>query len=46
MILVNKSIKDAVLHSLYKNIGLDSPGQGIAFTVPVDDVVGLKLQGK
>ena len=44
MILVNKSIKEAVLHSLYKNVGLDSPGQGIAFSVPVDDVVGINSQ--
>ena len=25
----------------YKEVGLDSPGQGIAFSLPVDDVVGL-----
>ena len=41
MILVNKTIKEAVLHAVYKNVGLDSPGQGIAFSVPVDDVVGI-----
>lgn len=43
MIIVSQLIKDNVLHSLYKNVGLDSPGQGIAFTIPVDDVVGLSL---
>ena len=41
MILVNKTIKEAVLHAVYKNVGLDSPGQGIAFSLPVDDVVGI-----
>ena len=46
MIIVSKAIKEAVLHSLYKNVGLDSPGQGIAFTVTVDDVVGMDTQDK
>lgn len=41
MILVPKEIKDAVLHALYTDVGLDSAGQGIAFSVPVDSVVGL-----
>ena len=41
MILVPAKIKDAVLHALYKEVGLDTTGQGIAFSVPVDDVVGL-----
>ena len=41
MILVPKEIKDAVLHALYSEVGLDSAGQGIAFSVPVDSVVGL-----
>ncbi len=41
MILVSADIKDAVLHALYKKVGLDTAGQGIAFSVPVDAVVGL-----
>ena len=41
MILVPKKIKDGVLHALYKEVGLDTPGQGIAFSVPVDSVVGI-----
>ncbi len=41
MILIPKEIKDAVLHALYTEVGLDSAGQGIAFSVPVDSVVGL-----
>ena len=41
MILVSSSIKANVLHALYKEAGLDTPGQGIAFALPVDGVVGL-----
>lgn len=41
MILVPKKIKEDVLHALYKNVGLNSPGQGIAFSLPVEEVVGL-----
>lgn len=41
MILVPSSIKEDVLHALYKEAGLDSAGQGIAFALPVDGVVGL-----
>ena len=41
MILVPEKIKDDVLHALYKEVGLDTPGQGIAFSMPVDGVVGV-----
>lgn len=41
MILVPLSIKDAVLHAIYKSAGLKTEGQGIAFSIHVDDVVGL-----
>jgi nitrogen regulatory protein PII len=41
MILVPKEIKDDILHALYKNVGLNTRGQGIAFSMPVDSVVGL-----
>ena len=41
MILVPAEIKDAVLHALYQKVGLQTPGQGIAFALPVDGVVGL-----
>ena len=41
MILVPTEIKDAVLHALYNEVGLDTAGQGIAFSAPVDSVVGL-----
>ena len=41
MILVPKDIKDDVLHAIYKNAGLKSEGSGIAFSMPVNHVVGL-----
>ena len=41
MILVPKEIKDDVLHALYNEVGLETAGQGIAFSAPVDNVVGL-----
>lgn len=41
MILVPTDIKDAVLHALYREVGLKTAGQGIAFSMPVDDVVGI-----
>ena len=41
MILVSSDIKDKVLHAIYKNAGLKSEGSGIAFSLPVDEVVGI-----
>ena len=41
MILVPAKIKDDVLHAIYRNAGLKTPGQGIAFSLPVDSAVGL-----
>lgn len=41
MILVPSSIKDDVLRALYRNVGLKTQGQGIAFSMAVDSVVGL-----
>lgn len=41
MILVPAEIKDDVLRALYRSAGLKTEGQGIAFSVAADDVVGL-----
>ena len=41
LILVPSDIKDKVLHAIYRNAGLKSEGKGIAFSIPVDDVVGV-----
>jgi nitrogen regulatory protein PII len=47
MIVVPTAIKDDILHALYKDVGLNTPGQGIAFTLPVDAAVGLpKAEGE
>ncbi len=44
MILVPTKIKNDILHALYKEVGLQTPGQGIAFSMPVDNVVGLSSE--
>ncbi len=41
MILVPTEIKDNVMRALYKEVGLETAGQGIAFSMPVDAVVGI-----
>lgn len=41
MIVIDSAIKDDLLHNLYRDVGLKTPGQGIAFTLPISDVVGL-----
>ena len=46
MILVPTAIKDNVLHAIYKEVGLETAGQGIAFSVPVDGVVGVMDETK
>ena len=41
LILVPAKIKDDILHAIYQKVGLATPGQGIAFTLPVENAVGL-----
>ncbi|MBR5088613.1 MAG: P-II family nitrogen regulator [Ruminiclostridium sp.] len=41
MILVPKEIKDAVLEAVYKSAGMNTAGQGIAFSMAVNRTVGL-----
>lgn len=41
IILVASGIKEAVLKSINKAAGLETNGKGIAFSMPVSDVVGL-----
>lgn len=41
MILVPAAIKDELLHALYRHAGLNTEGQGIAFSVGVSNVVGI-----
>lgn len=41
MILVPTAIKNDVLHAVYQEAGLKTAGQGISFSLPVTNVVGL-----
>lgn len=41
MILVPTDLRDVILHALYTQVGLNTMGHGIAFALPVDNVVGL-----
>ena len=46
LILVPIEIKEKVLHAIYQKVGLNSPGQGIAFSMPVEDVIGVSSPTK
>ena len=46
MILVPSDIKNDILHGLYRAVGLNTPSQGIAFSMPVDAAVGLFGESK
>lgn len=41
MIVVPKAIKDDVLNAIYQEKGMTKKAQGIAFSLPVSDTVGL-----
>ncbi len=41
MMVVEKDIRDQVLHALYKQMGMQQKAQGIVFALPVSDVAGL-----
>ena len=41
MLVVEKSQRDDILSALYKSMGMDQKAQGIAFSLPVSDAVGL-----
>lgn len=42
MILASNDIVDNILKGLYNSVGTSTPAQGIVFTLPVDDVVGVE----
>jgi len=42
-ILVNENIRDKVMEAINTAAGLDTLGQGIIFSLPVDNVSGVKL---
>lgn len=41
LMVVDSDIKNDVLKAIYEGVGLDSKGQGIAFSLPVEASVGL-----
>lgn len=43
MILTAVEIRDSMLSAIYKAAGLGTDGQGIAFSLPVENVVGIKI---
>ncbi len=43
LIVVNPSITDKVLEAIYTDAGIETKGQGIAFTVPVDNTIGFDV---
>lgn len=43
MTVVEKNVRDKVLHALYKKMGMQQKAQGIVFAMPVSDVAGLAM---
>jgi nitrogen regulatory protein PII len=41
MMVVERNIRDQILHALYKQMGMQKKAQGIVFALPVSDVAGL-----
>ncbi len=41
MIVADSAIRDELLHALYRNVGSKTTHQGIAFALPIEDVVGV-----
>ena len=41
MMVVEKDIRDKVLNTIYKEMGMAKKAKGIAFSLPVSDVAGL-----
>lgn len=46
LILTSKDKTDKILSEIYAKCGLSTDAHGIAFALPVDDVVGIKKQIK
>jgi type III secretion system FlhB-like substrate exporter len=46
MILASTDIKDAILKGLYDAVGSNTQAQGIAFALPVEDVIGIDKKQK
>ena len=46
LIVVDSAQKDDIVSAIYEEAGLDTKGQGIVFTLPVDDFVTSKEEQK
>lgn len=46
LIVATKDIKENILKAVNKSYGINSEAHGIIFTLPIDDVVGLKTDNK
>lgn len=46
MLVVEKEIRDRVLHALYKRMGMQQKAQGIVFSLPVSEAAGLSAPPK
>lgn len=44
LIIVYQEIKDKVVQAIYKDAGLDTKGQGIIFTLPIEDFVAAEFK--
>lgn len=46
-IVCYSELKDAIISAIYKDAGLNTKGQGIVFTLPIDDfVTGTPIENK
>ena len=41
MLVVEREIRDTILHALYKQMGMQQKAKGIVFSLPVSEVAGL-----
>lgn len=46
MLVVEKEIRDQVLHALYKQMGMQQKAQGIVFSLPVSEAAGLAKESE
>ena len=41
IVLVKEEIKNAVMEAIYRDAGISTKGQGIVFSMPIEDALGL-----
>ncbi len=42
LLAVDANIKDDVLKAIYEDVGLGTDGHGVAFSLPISDIAGIK----